>query len=260
MRQVPMQQRLWYIKNAALCSWLDVAELQKLADRSRMVACRRNDAIFLAQERSDNVYLIKQGRVKLSRGCAEGREVILDILGPGEIFGELAMAGEDVRTHNAVAIADSLVCIILRRDFDRILKAHPEMSLRVLKLIGLRRRELEMRLEDLIFQPVAKRLVFTLLWQARRHGIREKDGSVRLPLSQNELAHLVGASREAVAEQLGGLKHSGLLRTSYRSIRITDFHGLIQELSPDAEMPPEDLMTFPATKDAEVTVERSGKG
>ena len=72
-----MQQRLWHIKNAALFSWLEVAELQRLANRSKMVACKRNNAFFLAQERSDNVYLIKQGRVKLTRGSPEGREVIL---------------------------------------------------------------------------------------------------------------------------------------------------------------------------------------
>lgn len=244
-RESLMQRRLWYIKNAALFSWLNEAELQRLASRSEMVACQRNTTFFFAQEQSDNIYLVKQGRVKLTRTSAEGREVILDILGPGEIFGELAVAGEELRSHSAVAVDDALVCIITRQDFEQLLKDHPEMALRVLKLVGLRRRELEMRLEDLIFQPVASRLVLTLLWQARRHGIREQDASVRLPLTQKDLAHLIGASREAVAEQLAEFKQQGLLRTSYRAIHLTDPKALMRTLSPEADIDFPDLFSRP---------------
>lgn len=231
-----MQRRLWYIKNAALFSWLQEDELRRLADRSEMVACKKNTTFYFAHEPSDSIYLVKQGRVKLTRTSAEGREVILDILGVGEIFGELAVTGEELRTHSATAVDDALVCIITRREFEALLRRHPEMALRVLKLVGLRRRELEMRLEDLIFQPVANRLVLTLLWQARRHGTREGDGSVRLPLTQKDLAHLVGASREAVAEQIAEFRQAGLLETGYRSVRLISPLGLMQTLTGNAEL------------------------
>lgn len=100
------------------------------------------------------------------------REIILDILGPGEIFGDL-----------------------------------------------------EMRLEDLVFQPLSGRLAFALPWQTQRHGVTEADGSVRRPLSQKDLAYLIGASREAVAEQLAVMKRQGLLKTSYRTIHLLDQVG-----------------------------------
>ena len=116
------------------------------------------------------------------------------------------------------------------------------MALRVLKLVGLRRRELEMRLEDLIFQPVANRMVLTLLWQARRHGKNEFDGGVSLPLTQKDLAHLVGASREAVAEQLAVFKSQGLLRTGYRSLILTDPKGLMRTLTTEPDMDLPDLL------------------
>jgi len=241
-----MQRRLWYIKNAALFSWLQEDELQRLASRSEMVACKRNTTFFFAHEQSDNIYLVKQGRVKLTRTSAEGREVILDILGPGEIFGELAIAGEELRTHSAIAVDDALVCIITRQDFEQLLKDHPEMALRVLKLVGLRRRELEMRLEDLIFQPLANRLVLTLLWQARRHGVEADEGSVSLSLTQKDLAHLIGASREAVADQFGKFKHLGLLNTSYRRVKILDMKGLMRTLTTEADMEFPDLQTLAA--------------
>ena len=237
-----MQRRLWYIKNAALFSWLKDDELQRLASRSEMVACKKNTTFYFAHEQSDSIYLVKQGRVKLTRTSAEGREVILDILGSGEIFGELAVTGEEIRTHSATAVDDALVCIITRQEFEDLLRRHPEMALRVLKLVGLRRRELEMRLEDLIFQPVANRLVLTLLWQARRHGSRAADGSISLPLTQKDLAHLVGASREAVAEQIAEFKQTGLLETGYRSLRLTNPKGLMRTLTTEIDFDISELL------------------
>lgn len=221
-----MERRLWYIKHAEFFSWLADDEQQALARRTEMVSCRRSCQLFFAEEPSDHVYLVKEGRVKLSRTSAEGREIILDILGPGEIFGELALAGEKVRSHSAEALQDTLICIIPRQVFEDLLQRHPEMALRVLKLIGLRRRELEMRLEDMVFQPVAGRLALALLWQSQRHGTTEADGSIRIPITQRDLAHLIGASREAVAEQLAELKRQRLIETSYRTIRLTDRKGL----------------------------------
>ena len=241
-----MQRRLWYIKRAALFSWLQEEELQRLATRSEMVECKRNTIFYFAHERSDSVFLVKQGRVKLTRTSAEGREVILDILAPGEIFGELAVTGEELRTHSATAIDDAMVCIITRREFEDLLRRHPEMALKVLKLVGLRRRELEMRLEDLIFQPVANRLVLTLLWQARRHGKIDGDGSLSLPLTQKDLAHLIGASREAVAEQLADFKQQGLLRTGYRSLVLIDPKGLMRTLTTETGMEFPELLDLPA--------------
>lgn len=221
-----MDRRLWYIKNTALFSWLAEEELQDLAAKSEMTSCRRNSQLFFAEEPSDDIYLVKEGRIKIMRINQEGREVILDILGPGEIFGELALIDEEYRSHSAEAVDDSLICIIRRKDFENILKRHPEMALRVLKLIGLRRRELEMRLEDLVFQPLAGRLALALLWQAQRHGVTEVDGNIRIPLTQSDLANLIGASREAAAEQLKEMRTLGLIKTSYRTIRIIELEGL----------------------------------
>ena len=221
-----MERRLWYIKHAEFFSWLAEEEQQQLARRTEMVSCRRNCQLFFLDDPSDNIYLVKEGRVKLTRTSPERREIILDILGPGEIFGEMALAGEKVRSHGAEALQDALVCIIPRQVFEDLLQRHPAMTLRVLKLIGLRRRELEMRLEDLVFQPVSGRLALALLWQAERHGKTQADGSIRVPITQSDLAHLIGASREAVAEQLAILKRQGLVQTSYRAIHLIDSEGL----------------------------------
>lgn len=225
-----VQHRLKHIKNAASISWPKEGELAKLARQSKMVSCKRNATLFFAYEQGNNVYLIKEGRVKLTRISAAGREVILDILGPGEIFGELSMIDEDCRSHSAIAVDDIQVYAITRFDFEKLLKGHSEIALLMLKLACMRRRELEMRLEDLIFQPLATRLALALLYQARRHGNPQDDNLVSIQLTQNDLAHLIGASRESVTEQLAEFKKSGPLQTSYRGIQLTDQKGLIQTL------------------------------
>lgn len=221
-----MDHKLWYIKNAALFSWLGDEELRLLAERSEMASCRRQARLFFADEISDDIYLVKEGRIKLLKTNPDGREVILDILGPGEIFGEMALVDEELRSHSAEAVEDALVCIIKRVDFEGLLQRHPEMVLRVLKLVGLRRRELEMRLEDLVFQPLGGRLALALLWQADKHGEIDVNGQVRIRLTQTDLANLIGASREAVAEQLKEMKTQGLIETSYRSLKVLDVEAL----------------------------------
>lgn len=224
-------RKLWYIKRADLFSRLGREDLAHLARISTMVECRRGQMLYLPDDPSDRVYLVKKGEFKLLRQSAEGQEMILEILGPGEIFGELSLGGEDTRTHYAEAGRESLICIFRREDFEEFLARHGELALRVVKLMGMKRRVLESRLEDLAFHPVSVRLRLTLLRLAERYGSAgHNDAEVRLPLTQKDLAHLIGASRETVTEQLNILKRQGLIETGYRSLILTELGKLRDSL------------------------------
>lgn len=220
-----MDGKIWYLKNADLFSWMAPEEIEELARATEMVPCRKKELFYFSDAPSRTVYLVKKGKIKLFRTTAEGREIILDILGPGEIFGELALSGEETRSHSAEALEDGLVCVIPRSIFEELAGRHPQFAFRLIKLIGFRFRALESRVEDLAFQSVRERLLFTLGNLARKHGIPE-DGGIRLPLTQSDLAFLIGATREAVAEQLKELKHRGVLKTSYRAVHLTDPRAL----------------------------------
>jgi CRP/FNR family transcriptional regulator len=217
-----MESKIWYLKNADLFSWMSPEEIEEMARTTQMVPCRKKEIFFFSEEPSQSVFLVKKGRIKLFRDTADGREIILDILGPGEIFGELALAGEATRSHGAEALEDGLVCVIPRKIFEELARRQPEFAFRIIKLIGFRFRALEARIEDLAFKPVQDRLLFTLGNLARKHGIPEESGAIRLPLTQADLVFLVGATREAVAEQLRELKQKGVVETSYRVIRLID--------------------------------------
>jgi CRP-like cAMP-binding protein len=224
-----MESKIWYLKNADLFSWMSPEEIDELARTTEMVPCRKKEIFFFSEEPSRSVYLVKKGRIKLFRTTADGHEIILDILGPGEIFGELALSGEISRSHSAEALEDGLVCVLPRSIFEEMARRHPDFAFRIIKLIGLRFRELETRIEDLAFQSVQERLLLTLASLARKHGIPEGNGAVRLPVTQSNLAFLIGSTREAVAEQLKELKRQGLVETSYRAIHLPRPEALIRE-------------------------------
>jgi len=215
-----MESKIWYLKNADPFSWMNEDQLKDLAAGSRMEQCERGHRFYWTDELSDSVYLIKKGRIRLSRTSPEGREVTLDLLGPGEIFGELSLSGEEQRNHTAEAVEPSLVCIFSRQTFTEALQRYPELAFRMIKLIGFRFRELESRLQDLAFQSVAQRVRTTLRRLADKHGLSGPNRTTRIPITQKDLAFLIGASREAVAEELAKLKQQGLLQTSYRSILL----------------------------------------
>lgn len=224
-----MESKIWYLKNADLFSWMSPEEIEEMARTTQMVSCRKKEIFFFSEEPSQTVYLVKKGRIKLFRDTADGREIILDILGPGEIFGELALAGEERRSHSAEALEDGLVCIIPRKFFEEMARRHPDFAFRIIKLIGLRFRAMESRIEDLAFQSVHDRLLFTLGDLAKKHGVPEENGAIRLPVTQANLAFLIGATREAVADQLKELKQEGLVETSYRAVRLMKPDAMAKE-------------------------------
>ena len=213
-----MQEKLWYIKSAEIFLGMKPHDHSYLSELARMVPFQRDEIIYLPDDLSRYVYLVKKGRVKLSRIDIQGREVTLDIIGPMDIFGELALADETTRSHTATALEEGFLCIFSKQDFKKVIDAYPFFALTVVKLIGLRMRKLESRLEDLAFRSVSERVTDTLLRLAKEFGRQEADGAVRVPITQSQLANLVGASREKVAEELGKLRREGILKTAYRSI------------------------------------------
>jgi CRP/FNR family transcriptional regulator len=226
-----MREKIDYLKKLNVFADLAEDELISLTKSADMLRCKRNTVVYVAHDPSDRVFVICDGRVKLSRSSAEGREVVLDILVTGELFGEMVICGESLRTHSAVAIDDSLLCALKRQDVEVVLQKNQDLAMQILCHVGDRCAELELRLEDQIFLPVEKRLLLTLFRQASRHGQRCVDGSVVIHLIQKDLAHLIGASRETVAELLATYKKKGVLHTGYRTIRLMDMDAITTALS-----------------------------
>ena len=182
---------------------------------------RRKEVLYLPGDAGDRVYLLKRGVVKISTLTDDGKEIILALMRPGEVFGEESVLEDAPRDHMAEAYEDALICVIARQDFLGMLRAHPEMAFKVTKLVGFRLKTLRNRVEGLLFKGAPARLAQTLLDLARDHGIKDDEG-VLLPLklSQQDLASLIGVTRESVNLALADFRGRGLVEMEGRSLRL----------------------------------------
>lgn len=222
-----MDKKYWYIKHSDIFSVMSHEEMERLASLSTMCEFKKGATIYLLDEPSEHVYLLKEGTIKISRLGQDGQEIILDIIAPGEIFGEMALLGEESRTTMAEAAENSLICSIKKSDFFNFFSAENDLAFKVLKMVGLKRVEIETRLEELAYCSVSERIASLLLRMAKRHGIKEACGvKIRPRLTHRDIAFLVGATRETVTEQLNDMKAQGLIDTSFMSITIRDLEAL----------------------------------
>ena len=215
------RSKLWYLKNINLFHGLSDGKMQMIEQRTVMREVPRREVLYLPGDAGDRVYLLKRGVVKISAIQEDGREVLLALLRKGEVFGEEAVLDQGPRDHMAEAYEDALICIITKQDFMEMLRTHPDMVFKVTKLIGLRLKTFRMRVENLLFKGAAQRLAYTLLELARDHGQPDAQGVlVPLRLSQQDLANLIGVTRESVNLALSELRREGLVVLEGRAIRL----------------------------------------
>lgn len=228
----PPPSKLWYLKHIRLFDDLSPAEMQEMERITRMEEIKKRQPLYLPGDPSSNVYLLKQGRVKIANTASSGKEVTFDILEPGEVFGELDALEDSPRSTSAEALDDALICVIPRRDFDRYLAMHPNVTVKLTKLIGLRLKKIQNRVEDLVFRDVPARLAHLLLELRKSDGVAEGNGiRLRVKLTHQEMANLIGCSRETVSTTLGQFRDDGLIRMDGRTITIVNEKGLSRLVS-----------------------------
>ena len=221
------RSKLWYLKNINLFKSLSDEQIRMVAQHTLMREVRRREMLYLPGDAGDRVYILKRGLVKISALQADGREVILALLRPGEVFGEEAVLDSAPRDHMAEAYEDALLCIVNKADFLDMLRSYPELAFQVTKLIGFRLRTLRTRVEKLLFRGATARLAAILLDLARDHGVSDGNGiRLALRLSQQDLASLIGLTRESVNLGLTEFRRQGWVAVEGRTIRILDAAAL----------------------------------
>jgi len=220
--------KIWFLKRIHLFENLSDVDLRLLDERSRMAQVPRRKLVFDAGQPGDAVYLLKSGRVKLSR-VHDDRELMLAILEPGEVFGETAVLSDAPHETRAEVMEDAAICIIGKRDFEEMLSRRPQLSIRLTKLIGLRFHRIETRLHDLLYCDVTHCLARLLLDLAEDIGEPDADGAtihIRARLTHRDLSNLIASTRETVSLTLGQLRDKGLIDFDRRTLSITDAVGL----------------------------------
>ena len=222
-----MRSKYWFLKQIKLFSELEKQDLDRLNRVTRMEDIKRRQLIYLPGDAPDTVYLLKAGRVKISRVNDEGKELILAIMDPGEVFGELEVLDSSPRDTIAEALEDISVCVMRREDFVEVLKKNPDLTYRLTKLIGFKLKKIENRIEDLVFSDVPVRLAHLLMNLSNEFG-QQEDGGIRLNvrITHQELANLIGSTRETVSATLSDFKRRGFILQDHRTIIIQDSKSL----------------------------------
>jgi CRP-like cAMP-binding protein len=233
-----MEDKLWYLKNSSLFEQLDAVEIATIESRARMQKFARKALVYLPSDHGDSVFLLTAGRVKLFHVTAEGKETVLAFIEPGELFGELSllMPGQQ-REEFAEAMAASTVVMIPGDEVRRLMEIKPLLTMQMTRLMGLRRQRLERRLKSLLFRSNRDRLVYLLLELAEKYGERSSEGlRLGIRLSHQELASVIGSTRETVTVLLGELQDERCLIIKRRQVILTNLDQLVNSLD---EVPPE---------------------
>jgi CRP/FNR family cyclic AMP-dependent transcriptional regulator len=215
------------LSRAPLFSALDDDAAHALRASMNEVRLPRGDTLFREGDSGDCLYVITDGKIKLGRTAPDGRENILAVLGPGEMFGELSLFDPKPRTATAVAVVDSTLMSLGHENLDELLTGRPAVAEAMLAALAQRLRRTNESLADLVFSDVPGRVAKALLDLSTRFGVQADDGvHVTHDLTQEELAQLVGASRETVNKALADFASRGWIRLEARAVVIHDVDRL----------------------------------
>jgi len=215
------------VLSAPLFSGLDQEASDALISSMRPVELPRGDVLFHEGEPGDRLYVIRSGKVKLGRRSNDGRENLLAVLGPGEMFGELSLFDPGPRTATASVVADAVVLELGHHDLISWLELNPTVAKHLLQALARRLRRTNEALADLVFSDVPGRVAKALLDLSTRFGEQVDEGvRVAHDLTQEELAQLVGASRETVNKALADFQQRGWIRHEARAVVILDVDRL----------------------------------
>jgi CRP-like cAMP-binding protein len=211
------------VRKAPLFAALDDEAARALMESMTSSHLERGDILFREGDQGDRIYVIGEGKIKLGRTSVDGRENLLAVLGPGEMFGELSLFDPGPRTATATAIAETQLIALGHKDLDSFLLGRPAVAKNLLTALARRLRRTNETLADLVFTDVPGRVAKALLHLSKRFGHPAEDGIlVAHELTQEELAQLVGASRETVNKALADFASRGWIKLEARAVVLTD--------------------------------------
>ncbi len=200
---------------------LDEAEMEDIACLLPMVAYRSGSLLYEPGVTDERLFLLKQGSVQIYRLTADGRKLTLATIGPGSAFGEMSFLGQTLGGSFAEITSDSAVCVMDRKDIEQVLRSHPTVAVQLVGMMAERLRRAEDRLEQMAFAPVPTRVARLLLDLADEDEVCGH--------SHQDLAEMVGTSRETVSRVLEDLKAAGTVSVDRRALQILDREALSVE-------------------------------
>jgi CRP/FNR family transcriptional regulator len=219
------------LAKVGIFSGLTEAELGFLAQRAVARQCAPGETVFTEGEPCAGLYVVEKGHIRLFKSSSSGREQVLSIDGPGNSVAEVPVFDGGNYPASAITVDHATLLLVRKQDFQALCLAHPDVALKVLRVVGARLRRLVGIIEELSFTTVRHRLASFLIRLARAEGKSAAEGvEILLPSSHQELASQIGTVRELVSRNLSRFQAEGMLKVEGRSVTIRNLKALEAEL------------------------------
>ncbi|HEV3312755.1 MAG TPA: Crp/Fnr family transcriptional regulator [Chloroflexota bacterium] len=211
------------LRNASLFAQLDETELGELRRYMTRHTFRRGDVVFHQGDPSGRLFVVEEGWVKLTRQSDGGDELLIDVFGPGSLFGEVSIFSNEPRTGTVAAIEPVTMTALSRDSFYKLVLTHPRIALGCLEILAGRLRASDELVQDMSFLDVPARLAKRLLELADQRGVDTAGGRmIDLRITQEELATMVGTTRESINKTLAVFRRQGILGNASGRMVIKD--------------------------------------
>jgi CRP-like cAMP-binding protein len=223
----PSSERIRLLSLVDILEPLSVEEIEHLNGQLPDRRLEGGEIFFGPEDRSERLYLLQKGRVRIFRTTPDGREFTLAVVEAGTVFGEMALTGQQLEGAYAQAMEPSEVSTMLKADLERLILTKPEVGLRIMRVLSERLRRQETRLEDVGMKDVRARLASIIVLLVESEGLRTGTG-YRIPshYTHERLGTMIGANRVAVTRAFGLLQDEGVVQLKRRLIYVTDIEAL----------------------------------
>jgi CRP/FNR family transcriptional regulator len=218
-------------RKVPIFSALSEDEMIKIVNMTGHNSYKKGEALCREGEVSDTLYIINEGRVKLSKITKEGKEQIIHILSSGDFFGELNLFS-DSETYNfdAYAISEVKICTLTKGDMHNILLTNPEISLKILKEVTRRLAETENLAQNLATNDAEVRIAYMILEFGEKYGVQSKEGlKIKLPVNREEMSNYCGVTRETISRKLTKFEELGIIKLEGTKIVIIKDEEALRE-------------------------------
>lgn len=196
---------------------LSEEEVHQMDRQTTMTTCEPGRVFYAPEETGEVLFLLKKGRVQLYRLSPEGKKLVVAVLEPGAIFGEMSLVGQGMHNTFAEAIDECLICVMSRVDIERMIKTKPQVAVRFMEAMASRLQAAEEKMEDFAFKSIPARLAGLLLKLAENP---ENGGLTVKGFTHQDLAEMLGTYRETITQTLNQFKDNGWIEIRRKNLRL----------------------------------------
>jgi CRP/FNR family transcriptional regulator, cyclic AMP receptor protein len=225
-----LSEKLGLLRELDLFRGLSEEDVEAIGHATTMTFCTPGQLLLSPDDPPDRIHIVKKGKVRVYRMTPDGRQLTLDIYDRGTILGDMRMLGQDrLPEAYAEAIEEGVICTLSPDELRRLIERYPAIGVNVISHLSARLQEAERELEAMAYQRVGQRLARKLIDLGQRFGVKTVRGTlIEARLTQQELADMIGTTRETLAHTIGEFRREGLLATDRHRVVIQNAERLLQ--------------------------------